>query len=371
MTPAGGTMELRFDGGFPSVFMATLGVVATAPDFEGFDPWAYAAFASLSPDLRKEIRTFTDYCGSGLILATLSREHPEITSFDGFIDWVASLADDTILGWLQSFFGHLARKQADAGDESPIAVPDIEDADAVVRFIESLSSDWAREARSDCAYLRELALTLSDPGRFRARMIRTCRAFWTTAYRDEYAQTVGLIQRVLALHRKATYPSSFLEAYLAITGKVLPAPFDKTHADPGHVTFVPCCYSGPYVRIIPISPESDELLFVFNARGTTFETSHPAAALPTLFPPLKALADEMRLQILAMLADGELYGQRIVERLEISQPSVSRHLKLMVISGVLQERREGGRKLYSIREDTLADIARQFGSLAAWAQKKD
>ncbi len=366
-----GELELRFDGGFASVFMATLGIVATAPDFEGLEQWAYVAFAALSPELRRDIRTFTDYCGSPIVFARLTRERPVIDDFDAFIDWLASLPDDTIRSLLGSFFEAVSRKEMDADTVSTVAVSNQEDPADIARFIESLQTDWGRETCADAAYLREMAETLADPGRFRARMIKTCRAFWTAVYRDEYAQTQGLIERVIALHGRAAYPHSLPEAYLAITGKILPQASREAFADAHSATFVPCCYAGPYVRSIPVSIKNDQLLFVFNARGQTLETKHPAAALPSLFPPLKALADETRLQILAMLADGELYGQRIVDRLDISQPSVSRHLKLMVIAGVLQERKEGGRKLYSIREETLADITRQLGSLAAWAKKED
>jgi DNA-binding transcriptional ArsR family regulator len=82
-----------------------------------------------------------------------------------------------------------------------------------------------------------------------------------------------------------------------------------------------------------------------------------------LYPPLKALADETRLQILALLRDRELYAQEIVDRLHISQPAVSRHLNLMVAAGVLNIRREGNAKYYAINRDVLADLARALSSL--------
>ena len=77
----------------------------------------------------------------------------------------------------------------------------------------------------------------------------------------------------------------------------------------------------------------------------------------SLYPPLKALADETRLQILALLQGRELYAQEIVDQLDISQPAVSRHLNLMAAAGVLTIRREGNAKYYSVNAETLARVA--------------
>jgi DNA-binding transcriptional ArsR family regulator len=53
----------------------------------------------------------------------------------------------------------------------------------------------------------------------------------------------------------------------------------------------------------------------------------------------------------------ELYAQEIVERLDISQPAVSRHLNLMAAAGVLKIRRDGNAKYYSLDGETLARLA--------------
>ena len=85
-----------------------------------------------------------------------------------------------------------------------------------------------------------------------------------------------------------------------------------------------------------------------------------AIAIQDLFPPLKALSDETRLQILSLLNGRELYAQEIVEHLQISQSAVSRHLKLMLTGGLLTVRQEGSSKYYSIDEDTLRTLAEQL-----------
>ena len=55
----------------------------------------------------------------------------------------------------------------------------------------------------------------------------------------------------------------------------------------------------------------------------------------------KALADETRLRIVALLAHGELCVCHLHEALGLSQPNVSRHLAILRAAGIVEDRREG------------------------------
>lgn len=66
-----------------------------------------------------------------------------------------------------------------------------------------------------------------------------------------------------------------------------------------------------------------------------------------------ALADDQRRQILSMLAAGDLSVQEIADRLPISRPAVSRHLKLLKEAGLVDDRPEGTRRLYRLQADGL------------------
>ncbi|MER7752991.1 metalloregulator ArsR/SmtB family transcription factor [Kitasatospora sp. NPDC097643] len=68
----------------------------------------------------------------------------------------------------------------------------------------------------------------------------------------------------------------------------------------------------------------------------------------------RALADPTRRQILQDLKDGELAAGQIASRFAISAPSVSRHLGVLKHAGLITERRDGNRILYSLVEDRLA-----------------
>jgi DNA-binding transcriptional ArsR family regulator len=68
----------------------------------------------------------------------------------------------------------------------------------------------------------------------------------------------------------------------------------------------------------------------------------------------RALADSTRRQILAELRSGELAAGEIAAMFPISGPSVSRHLGVLKTAGLVRERRDANRILYSLEEDRLA-----------------
>jgi DNA-binding transcriptional ArsR family regulator len=68
----------------------------------------------------------------------------------------------------------------------------------------------------------------------------------------------------------------------------------------------------------------------------------------------RALADPTRRQILQALRKGELAAGDIASRFPISGPSVSRHLAVLKAAGLVSERREANRVMYSLVADRLA-----------------
>src|SRR3982074_1427664 len=67
----------------------------------------------------------------------------------------------------------------------------------------------------------------------------------------------------------------------------------------------------------------------------------------------RALADSTRRQILEELRSGELSAGEIAARFPISGPSVSRHLGVLKVAGLIRERRVGNRIFYSLVKERL------------------
>lgn len=71
---------------------------------------------------------------------------------------------------------------------------------------------------------------------------------------------------------------------------------------------------------------------------------------------LRALGEPKRVEILDLLRDGERPVGQLVERLELSQPAVSKHLRVLKEAGLVEARVDAQRRLYRIRPEPLAEL---------------
>lgn len=69
-----------------------------------------------------------------------------------------------------------------------------------------------------------------------------------------------------------------------------------------------------------------------------------------------ALSDPIRLEIVEFLRGGEKCVCEIVPHVGLIQPLVSRHLKILKECGLVKDRKDGNRRLYSITEPRIFEI---------------
>ena len=70
----------------------------------------------------------------------------------------------------------------------------------------------------------------------------------------------------------------------------------------------------------------------------------------------EVLAEPRRREILDLLRDGERLVGDLVERLELAQPTVSKHLKVLKGAGLVEVRQDAQRRWYRLRLAPLAEI---------------
>ncbi len=75
----------------------------------------------------------------------------------------------------------------------------------------------------------------------------------------------------------------------------------------------------------------------------------------------QALSDPVRLSIVESMKVGEHAVGDIVERMDIHQSGVSRHLRILAEAGLVQMRPDGQKRLYSLRKEA-------FDQLDAWIE---
>ncbi|MCR4714649.1 MAG: metalloregulator ArsR/SmtB family transcription factor [Treponemataceae bacterium] len=78
----------------------------------------------------------------------------------------------------------------------------------------------------------------------------------------------------------------------------------------------------------------------------------------------KALGDANRLEIIKMLSDGEKCGCELLEKFQITQPTLSHHMKTLVECALVDDRKDGKWHHYSLNCNTLQDFKKFIDGLS-------
>ena len=70
----------------------------------------------------------------------------------------------------------------------------------------------------------------------------------------------------------------------------------------------------------------------------------------------RMLSDKTRLSILLLLAGGEHNVGQLCGKLDLPQPTVSHHLALMRMSGLISKRRYGKQMIYRVNTEVLREM---------------
>jgi DNA-binding transcriptional ArsR family regulator len=81
-----------------------------------------------------------------------------------------------------------------------------------------------------------------------------------------------------------------------------------------------------------------------------------AGYIPCMATTFEVLAEPRRREILDLLRDGERPVGELVEQLELSQPAVSKHLKVLRDAGLVEVRQDAQRRWYRLRPAPLAEV---------------
>lgn len=85
-------------------------------------------------------------------------------------------------------------------------------------------------------------------------------------------------------------------------------------------------------------------------------------------PLLKALADPVRLRLLSLIAshvDGEACVCNLNEAFDLSQPTISHHLKQLHEAGLLDRDKRGVWVYYTVNRRALSALSNLLGGVAA------
>ena len=214
----------------------------------------------------------------------------------------------------------------------------------------------------DAELQREVHTLLQDPSALQTLILTHLEFLWKTTFVAEWRRLQSYLPwQVEMFTRSLDEHASIEETFLAFTGRELPTDITDIAHEASKIMLIPSWHTGRHVTLwygLPFDGSSDwngkETLRLFFSTPPNYDVE----ALNTmsigrneLRARLNALADETRLRIIELLVQhDELSAQDIIASLDLSQSSISRHLKGLTSMGYLYERRggEGANKTYRL-----------------------
>ncbi|RQW07481.1 ArsR family transcriptional regulator, partial [candidate division KSB1 bacterium] len=180
-------------------------------------------------------------------------------------------------------------------------------------------------------------------------------AMWRDYLAEEWERNLPMLRESIAALESLDYTGKSFDVIIKlVTDRDLPAPLENLgKAD--EVVFVPSPHIAPYLMHVDFNQGPPHIFFGARVPEGTVVRS-PALGRSELLTRLSALADDTRLRILQFIAEeGEKSASEIIDRLELSQSSASRHLSQLSATNYLLERRKEGAKHYSLNAERIQD----------------
>lgn len=192
-------------------------------------------------------------------------------------------------------------------------------------------------------------------------LARFLRGFWTDVFSEEYYWIEPLLVRSVneqALRLSKSGVAGYLAGLIPESARRGASVLLDTDAGLLDITSVPKVVLVPTLfecpRVLYHLPE--EVVYLsYQAGATTARRSDitPPAQLSLL---LKALGDETRLKILKLMVEKRRCTQELALELGLSEPTISRHLKLLREVVLVSGEKEGNYIHYSLRLERIAEL---------------
>jgi DNA-binding transcriptional ArsR family regulator len=283
---------------------------------------------------------------------------PVDAAYSDFVSYINALAAYDPVAMRDQLLKHLAEKPQTHPEcwtsQDPAPTPEqlLNSALVFVSYANVISG------AEDSPFWTEVHGLLTDPPRMKETIVSHLRWMWEEVFASEWERVLPLLKESIAAFERLDFSNlTAYEAIRIVTGRDLTNLLEDKITTIDHVCFVPSAHIGPYV--VKLFQEST-LLLLYGARlprGAQVVSS--ALTRAELLVRLNALGDDARLRILELLTrHDELCAQDIIEHLNLSQSSVSRHLKQLYATGYITERRRDVAKCYSLNTDRVVDTLR-------------
>lgn len=210
---------------------------------------------------------------------------------------------------------------------------------------------------------------LTNGSEHRDAVVEAVRTLWDKYLAADWERVQTVAEASVAAFQSIEIPGKdFAEQIRFVTERdVLPEEWINTLSQAREVVFIPSVHIGPFMILFEF--DGTTAYVVGRARtpeGSTVHTSELDRS--DLLIRLEALSDDTRLRVLEMAAgQGIVTTADVMERLELSQSSASRHLAQLTATGLLSVDASERTKRYRVNADRVDQVFAGLKSLISAA----
>jgi len=326
-------------------------------NYGGLDDWVLQTAASMEPALRAQHHLLFEWLWLDALTNAVVRG-PATASFPAYLADLAQQAPETLRDNLLYWMVHAPHLRV--GNYEPHRVTPLDparlltDATHFLTLLEPKIQIGAQEWQETQA----IHALFNQPAELQTVLVAHLQTLWDRFVAAEWQRIQPRLQATVdAFQPVALAGLGMLDAMQTVTGRDLRPAFRlDALLTYRRVRFIPHIHNGPYILWFG---NGEELRIGFAARQPALAAPmRPAFDLSTLVNRHKALADETRLAILLALRDAEeLSTQEVIDHFGLDKSAASRHLRQLVATSLIEERREeGAKKVYRVNKKALEEL---------------
>lgn len=325
-------------------------------NYGGLDEWVWQTVNRMPLALRQQHTLLFEWLWLDSLSNAVPRG-PATASFPAYLTALAAQPPTELRNNL--FYWFLHSPHLHVGYEYRVLTPPpaavlLADYASFCAFVE----ERTREKFAEVEGVRTMYDLFTQPVHLQTTLVTHLRTLWDEYLADEWQRVEPKLQATVDAFQAVRLDGlSMLEAIQVVTGRDLRPIFRlDTLLTYRSVRFIPHLHNGPYVVWFG---DNEELRIGFAAHQPPLLTKPgPVFDLGTLTNRYKALADETRLAILLALRTAqELSTQDVIERFALDKSAASRHLRQLVATSLIEERRvDGAKKVYQVNKKAVDEL---------------
>ena len=357
-------VAVRFRTSLVHSLMTVVGLLHVSNRLEGLSDWIRKAEARIDADTLTQLQPAAMFsilaAGlQGYLIDSVPLDSPANSDFDALIAHLNQL--DT-LGLQKVAFQAMQESLWRINilpPEQNLPMDREHLRDIISHAYENIANRWEPPLATPMAPHRFADLML-DADALHEQLINALRMLWEGVYQDQFVEDGKQHKEAFTYHHKQQSSEEFRTIFREVTGRTLPEWLRQHLPNLRYVDFVPASHVGAHITF---SMLGNKWWIGFNANLVPAQHGNQQFS-PALYPVLKALADETRLKMVSLLTEGTCNVGEMAEALNLTQSTASRHLSLLAKTDILETRRDGTMRYYSLNRAVLQEVSEQISHLA-------